>query len=261
MDLGLKQRVAMVSGGSAGLGYAVAEALAREGAYVSIASRSPERIGAAALRLREAFGTEVIGVDADLTDEAALARWHARTIATFGRLDMLFVNAGGPPPGTALGFDLKAWRAATALTLESAVELARLAVPSMRASGGGSILMNGSLAVKQPVPELALSSVLRPSVAALAKTLSIELAPSIRVNSILPGRIATARTAEIDRFAAAQAGVERSEIEARAIAAVPLGRSGTPAEFGRIAAFLLSDAASFVTGVAVAVDGGATRGW
>ena len=261
MDLGLKGKVAMVAGASRGLGYAVAEALAREGALVSIASRDEQAIKRAADAMARETGAESLPVAADLSKADAIAAWHAATLAKFGGVDLLFANTGGPPAGTALGFDDAAWQAAFELLLLSVVRTVRLVVPSMRARGGGAILVGTSSSVKEPVPNLALSNVLRSGVTSLVKTLSVELAPEkIRVNTLVPGRIATDRLKHLDEIGAKKAGVSFEEQQARAAATIPMGRYGAPDDFGRAGAFLLSDAASYITGASLQVDGGLIKG-
>jgi len=261
MQLGLTQKIAMVGGASKGLGFAVARALAAEGACVSIASRDRDGIERAAATIGRESGAEVLAHAADLSQPDAIAAWHDATITKFGGVDLLFTNTGGPPAGAVLTFDDQAWRAAFELLVLSVVRLVRLAVPSMQARGGGAILVGTSSSVKEPIANLALSNVLRASVAALAKTLAIELAPSkIRVNNLIPGRIDTDRVRELDAINAKKAGITTEAQHARASATIPLGRYGDPDEFGRMAAFLLSDAASYITGASVQVDGGLIRG-
>ena len=262
MDLGLTGKVAMVGGASRGLGFAVARALVQEGAQVSIASRDAARIDAAAAALREGTaGAQVLAVPADLKTAADIATWHEATIERFGGLDLLFVNTGGPPPGAALSFDDQAWQGAVDLLLLSAVRMVRLAVPVMAARGGGSILMTTSSSIKEPIANLALSNVIRASVAALVKTLSNELAPQrIRVNNLLPGRIDTDRVRELDEGRAKTAGIALEEQRRRSEATIPLGRYGAPEEFGKAAAFLLSDASAYTTGAFLQVDGGLIKG-
>jgi 3-oxoacyl-[acyl-carrier protein] reductase len=246
MDLGLTNKVAMVGGASKGLGYAVARALAGEGASVSIASRDAAAIAPVA---------------ADLSQPEAIASWHARTLETFGGIDALFANTGGPPPGSSLSFDDAAWQSAFELLLMSLVRTARLVVPSLRARGGGAILIGTSSSVKEPVPNLALSNVLRSGVTSLAKTLSLELAAErIRVNTLIPGRIETDRLRQLDEGNAKRTNAAIDDYRARAMASVPVGRYGSPEEFGRMGAFLLSDAASYITGANIQVDGGLIRG-
>lgn len=253
MDLGLKGKVAMVAGASRGLGYAVAEALARDGAQVSIASRDEAAIKAAAARL----GGDVLAMPVDVRSADAIRRWADDTEQRFGGVDLLFTNSGGPPAGTAMSFDDAAWQEAAELLLFSTLRMVRAAVPLMQARGGGAILMSTSASVKEPIPNLGLSTVLRASVSALAKTLAIELAPSkIRVNQIIPGRIDTDRVRQLDQIAAARQGISPEQARQKSEAAIPLGRYGVTEEFGRAGAFLLSDAASYITGATLQVDGG-----
>ena len=263
MDLGLANKVAMVGGASKGLGFAVARALALEGAQVSIASRDAAAIAAAATRIQEETresGAAVLACAADLSTADAIAGWHKQTADRFGGVDLLFANTGGPPAGAVLNFDDQAWRSAFELLVLSVVRTVRLVVPSMQARGG-AILVGTSSSVKEPIANLALSNVLRASVAALAKTLAIELAPSrIRVNNLIPGRIDTDRVRQLDEINAKRGEITADEQHRRMAATIPLGRYGQPEEFGRMAAFLLSDAAAYITGASVQVDGGLIRG-
>jgi len=257
MDLGLKGKVAMVAGASRGLGYAVAEALAREGAIVSISSSNQASIDEAAKRL----GGSAMGSVVDVRSGDQIAAWAKQTIERFGGVDLLFTNGGGPPAGAAVSFDDAAWQNAVDLLLFSALRMVRAAVPSMKQRGGGSILMSTSGSVKEPISNLGLSTVLRASVSALSKTLALELAgDKIRVNQIIPGRIDTDRVKHLDQLAGQKAGISAEESKKRSIAAIPAGRYGEAAEYGRVAAFLLSDAASYMTGATVQVDGGQLKG-
>lgn len=260
MDLGLKGKVALVSGASKGLGFAVAKALAAEGASVSISSRDEAAIGAAARRIEAETGAAVLSMAVDVRDKAAIERWIAGAAETFGGIDALMTNSGGPPAGDAVSFDDAAWQDAADLLLFSTIRMIRAALPHMERRGGGAILVSTSSSVKEPVPNLGLSTVLRSSVSALSKTLAIELAArKIRVNQIIPGRIDTDRVRHLDEVNAKKAGVTADQAKARAIAAIPLGRYGQPDEFGRVGAFLLSDAASYMTGATIQVDGGQIR--
>jgi len=260
VDLNLTGKVAMVGGASRGLGFAVARALAAEGACVSIASREAGAIGGARDRLVRETGAQVLASAADLRSADDIARWHRQTLDRFGGVDLLFTNTGGPPAGRALDFGDEAWQSAFELLVLSVIRQVRLVVPSMQQRGGGAILMSTSSSVKEPIANLALSNVLRVSVAALAKTLALELAPlRIRVNQIVPGRIGTDRVAEIDAINARKAGIAVEEQRQRSLSTIPFGRYGDPDEFGRVAAFLLSGAAGYVTGASVQVDGGLVR--
>jgi 3-oxoacyl-[acyl-carrier protein] reductase len=261
MDLRLANKVMMVGGASKGLGYAVARALAAEGAIVAIASRDEAAVRRAADAIRTETRATVLPVSADLSRERDVAAWHAATVKEFGGVDGVFCNTGGPPAGGAMTFDDAAWHQAFELLLMSVVRTVRLVVPSMEARGGGAILVGTSSSVKEPIPHLALSNVLRAGVTALAKTLSLELASKkIRVNTLIPGRIATDRLRHLDEVGAKREGVSLEEHQRRAQDTVPLGRYGQPDEFGRAGAFLLSDAASYITGASVQVDGGLISG-
>jgi 3-oxoacyl-[acyl-carrier protein] reductase len=257
MDLGLKGKVAMVAGASRGLGFAVAQALAEEGASVSIASRDEDAISAAAERLDH---SQVLATAVDVRSAEGITHWARATEDRFGGIDLLFANSGGPPAGAALSFDDEAWQGAVDLLLFSSLRMARAAVPSMQTRGGGAILFSSSSSVKEPIQNLALSTVVRASVSALAKTLALELAPSkIRVNQIVPGRIDTDRLRQLDEINGKKNGISAEQARAKSIATIPTGRYGQPAEFGRVAAFILSDAASYMTGATVQVDGGLIR--
>ena len=261
MDLGLRNKVAMVGGASKGLGYAVAHALASEGALVAIASRDDRAIHHAAETIARDTGSRVLPISADLSRPEAIDAWHASTTKAFGGVDCVFCNTGGPPTGSALSIDDAGWRAAFDLLLMSVVRTVRVVAPTLEQRGGGAILVGTSSSVKEPIANLALSNVMRAGVSALVKTLSLELAPlRIRVNNLIPGRIATDRLRELDEINARRAGISIDEQAQRALATVPLGRYGHPAEFGRAGAFLLSDAASYITGASVQVDGGMIRG-
>lgn len=256
MELGLKGKVAMVAGASRGLGFAVASALACEGASVSIASRDPAAIQAAAARIKG----NVLAMPVDVQSPEAIAQWTTSTQERFGGIDLLFTNSGGPPAGAALSFDDTAWQQAVNLLLFSTIRMIRGAVPSMQARGGGAILVSTSSSVKEPIQNLGLSTVLRASVSALAKTLALELASSnIRVNQIIPGRIDTDRVRHLDEINGKKQGISAEAAKAKSVGTIPLGRYGEVEEFGRVGAFLLSSAASYMTGATVQVDGGLIR--
>jgi 3-oxoacyl-[acyl-carrier protein] reductase len=257
MDLHLYGKVMLVAASSTGLGYGVARALAREGAVVMIGSRDAGRTTDAVRRLYAETGHEVLGHPLDVTDPASIDAWVGTALERFGGVDGLVTNSGGPPAGTFDRFDDAAWQAAFDLLIMSAVRLTRGVLPSMRARGGGSILMLTSTSVKEPIENLLLSNVMRSGVTSLAKSLSRTLAADrIRVNTLMTGRIATDRIAALDQLGADAHGITVDEQRARMEAGIPLRRYGTPDEFGHAAAFLLSDAASYLTGVSLAIDGG-----
>lgn len=256
MDLELTGKVAMVAGASRGLGYAVAAALAREGACVSMVSRDQKALAAAAARI----GGETFAMAVDVRSAEGIAAWMRETQRRFGGVDALFANAGGPPAGPALAFDDAEWQAAVDLLFFSTLRMIRAVVPSMQSRGGGAVLVSTSSSVKEPIPNLGLSTVVRASVSALAKTFALELAASnIRVNQIIPGRVDTDRVRHLDDLAASRQGIPVDAAKQKALAGIPMGRYGDPPEFGRVAAFLLSGAASYVTGATVQVDGGLIR--
>jgi 3-oxoacyl-[acyl-carrier protein] reductase len=261
MHVGLTDKVVMVGGASKGLGFAVAHAVAAEGALVCIASRDADAVHNAARTITQDTGARVHAVAADLSKADAIADWHAQTVKAFGGVDALFANTGGPPAGNSLSFDDAAWQAAFELLLMSVVRTVRLVVPSMKGRGGGAILIGTSSSVKEPIANLALSNVLRSGVTSLAKTLSLELAADrIRVNTLIPGRIETDRLRQLDDINAKRTNTPLEQHRTRMMATVPLGRYGLPEEFGKVGAFLLSEAASYITGANVQVDGGLIKG-
>ncbi len=260
MDLHLREKVVIVTAASRGLGYAVANAVASEGAKVALCARHEEPLLAAAERLRTLHGVDVLPIVCDVADEEAAPRLAAMTVEQFGTIDALFINAGGPPPGTFLDFQPRDWQAAIRLTIESAVRLAYAVVPVMRQAGGGSILANTSVSVRYPLDNLILSNSLRLAVVGMVKSLALELGrDGIRANAIAPGWTRTERVEQLLTHRAQTNGTTAEAEAAKIAAAIPLGRMATPDEFGRAAAFLLSPAASYITGITLLVDGGMAR--
>lgn len=258
MDLGLKGKVALVAASSKGLGYGVAQALARDGAKVSLCSRNALEITEAATRLSTETGAETLCATCDMSNAESIAAWVDQTVTQWGVIDAVLVNAGGPPAGMFKDFSDEQWNEAFQLTLMSSVRLIRAAIPHM--TNGGSIVTITSSSVQEPAERLILSTVMRSGVAALVKALADELAPSrIRVNNLIPGRIETDRVAALDANTAKKLNISVEEVRERSIAKIPLGRLGTIEEFGAAAAFLLSPAAAYITGASLRVDGGSLR--
>jgi 3-oxoacyl-[acyl-carrier protein] reductase len=250
MDLGLQDRVYVVTGATRGLGRATAEVLVSEGARVVVSSRSPDAVDATVSALGEAAAAGVVADNADPgTPQALISLAHER----FGRLDGGLISVGGPPPGPVMDATDDEWRSAFDAVFLGAVRLARAFGTQLH--DDGSLVFVLSTSVRQPIGGLAISNGLRPGLAMVAKTLADELGPrGVRVNGLLPGRVDTERVRELDARSD-----DPGATRAAAAATIPLRRYGRPEEFGRTAAFLLSPAAGYVTGVMLAVDGGLTR--
>jgi 3-oxoacyl-[acyl-carrier protein] reductase len=249
MDMGIRGRVALVTGASSGLGEAVALALAREGARVALAARRRERLEAVAAQAKQYGAADARAFVTDLSEGGSGQRLLDRVRSELGEAEILILNGGGPQPGTFMQIDLGAWDRAYATMLRSMVELAKSAVPAMRARGWGRIVALTSSSVKQPIPTLVLSNALRIALVSALKSLSIEVAKDgVTVNSIATGRILTDRLREL--YADERAMTEAAKRD------IPVGRVATPDEFAPMTVFLCSDAAGYVTGQTIAVDGG-----
>ena len=257
MELGLQSKRALVCASSRGLGYACAVGLAREGCDLVISSRDQAHIDEAAGRVRQETGARVRAVAADVSQPDAAARLVGACVKEYGGLEIVIHNAGGPPPGGFSDVDEDKWALAFELSLMSFVRVARAAVPPMKQAGYGRIIAITSSSIRQPIPNLVLSNAMRMGVLGTAKTLSKELAQdNILVNAIAPGRIYTERIDELDRAEAAREESTVEEVRKASVATIPIGRLGRPEELANLAVFLASEAASYVTGAAIQVDGG-----
>jgi 3-oxoacyl-[acyl-carrier protein] reductase len=260
MDLGLKNKVALVAAGSRGLGRAVAEELAAEGASLVLCARDAAALAETTAAIADETGAHVLGVPADVADAAQVKQLVASGVDRFGRIDILVTNAGGPPAGRFDQLTHEQWEHAAQLTLYSAVHLAREVLPGMKSRCWGRILNITSIAVKQPVENLLLSNSLRAAVTGFARTLANEVArDGITVNNILPGYTRTERLEDLARMMAEKQGISPSEFSEKWEAEIPMGRLGEPREFAALAAFLVSERASYITGTSIQVDGGWIR--
>ncbi len=258
MELGLTGKRAAVAASSSGLGFAIARALAAEGCRVAVCGRDRERIEAAAASIRAETGSEVLPAVVDVSVGGEVTDWIDGLAAHWHGLDLVVPNAGGPPPGRFADFGPDDWDAAYRLTLRSALETARAARPHL--PRGSSLLFMTAVSVRQPIATLVLSMVFRSGVSALAKGLADEwAADGIRVNHLVPGRIATDRVAALDEESAQRRGLAVAQVRTEREATIPLGRYGHASEFAAAAVFLLSDAAAYITGATLAVDGGLLR--
>ena len=264
MDLLLRGRIAWVLGASSGLGLAVAEALLAEGTRVAVTARAGERLDNAVARLAElatANDTECIALAADVTDLASLDAAHAGVVERLGAVQIAVVNGGGPAPASVLDLGDDALDTPYRLLLRPAAHLVSLVAPAMIAAADGTIAFCTSSGVREPIPRLGPSNIMRAGVTALMKTAATELgAHGVRVLGLAPGRIATDRTAQLDAATATRTGRNIDDVAAASRATIPLGRYGDTAEFGRVAAFVCSPAASYITGTTIIVDGGKLEG-
>ncbi len=261
MDLGLKDRVAIIAASSQGLGKAVAMALAKEGARLALCARTETALNAAAQEICAATGTAVFTRALDVTDHTSVRRFVAETAEHYGRLDICVANAGGPPSKTFAETTLDDWHAAAELNLMSTVYFAKEVLPIMQQRRWGRFIAITSLTVKQPVDGLILSNSVRCAVSGLIKSLANEYGPyNVLVNNVCPGYTGTARLISLTERLAEKEGVTPHEIAERWARQTPLGRIGEPQEFADLVAFLASERASYITGVSIAVDGGLVKG-
>lgn len=256
MDLGIRNRVAMVAAASKGLGRATARSLAQEGCRLSLCGRSEANLEAARLEM-EALGAEVLAVPCDVGKLEDLTQWHRATRQRFGPVDILVTNTGGPKAAVFQDLSDEDWAAGVDSTLMNIVRLTRLVLPDMRSRGWGRIVHITSLVAKQPLPILTISSTLRAGISGLTKTLAQETARAgITVNALLPGHIMTDRQIHLGELKAKAEGISLEDYFARTAAAIPAGRIGRPEEIGDTIAFLCSEQASYLTGTSIQVDGG-----
>ncbi len=256
MDLGLKDRRALVMGSTRGMGNAIAAGLAAEGARVALCGRDPADAEAAAGRI----GGAARGYGLDLADEASVTALIAALEADFGGLDIILCNGGGPPPGAVADVAAETWQAQFQAMFVNQTRIVNAFLPAMRERGQGRVLILASSGVVQPIANLGISNALRAALLGWGKTLAAEVAADgVTVNMILPGRIHTDRVDQIDQAAAERQGKTVDEVVRASQATIPAGRYGTAAEFADVAVFLLSARAGYVTGSVVRVDGGFIR--
>ncbi len=260
MELGLRGKVALVAAASRGLGRAVAEELAAEGAALVLCARGAGPLAKTCEEIERASGVRVLGVAGDVSLSGDVSRIVGAALGRFGRVDILVTNAGGPPAGTFESLSAEDWEAATHLTLTSVLNLTRAVLPGMRERRWGRILNVTSIAAKQPVESLMLSNSLRAAVTGFARTLANEVAAEgVTVNNLLPGYTRTERVEELAQALATRDGITGAEALARWEAEIPMRRLGEPREFAALAAFLASERAAYITGTSITVDGGWVR--
>ena len=261
MDLGLRNKVALVCGASRGLGRAIADELTAEGASLFVCARGEAPLQTAAKAMAKAHSVAVFPVAGDLSRIEDVQRVTETVLREAGRVDILVTNAGGPPPGPFESHGPDAWERATQLTLRSAIELIRAVLPGMKERRWGRILNVTSIAVKQPVDGLILSNSLRAAVTGMARTLANEVAPhGITVNNVLPGYTLTDRIADLAQATAVAQGTSETQVVKRWEDQIPARRLGDPRDLAALTAFLASERASYITGQSIAVDGGWIRG-
>lgn len=261
MDLGLKDRVAIVAASSQGLGRAVAMGLAREGAILALCARTAPALESTAEEIRRATGAEVFAHPLDVTDHGAIKDFVAEVLKRFGRIDICVANAGGPPSKTFAETSVDDWKSAADLNLMSTVYFAKETLPAMQERRWGRFIAVTSMTVKQPVDGLILSNAVRAGVSGLIKSLSNEYGPyNVLVNNVCPGYTATARLLSLADHVAAREGITVDDVRKRWSAQTPLGRLGEPQEFADLVVFLASERASYITGVSIGVDGGIVKG-
>ena len=260
MDLGIRHRAAIVTAASSGLGKATALELAAEGAHVVINARKVEDLDQAAADIETATGAKVLALAGDVTREEDVRRLVSETVDRFGSLDILVANAGGPPAGFFNDFSANHYRDALELNLISTINMCREAVPQMRKQAWGRIVAITSIAAKQPVENLILSNTARAGVLGFMKSLSQQVAEDgVTVNTVCPGYHLTERLKSLSSSIAAKEGVSVEEVYSRWAGSTPIKRIGDPKEFAALVAFLCSARASYITGTAIQVDGGAYR--
>ena len=261
MDLGLKEKVVMVAASSKGLGFGIALEAAREGAILSMGSRNQKNLKAASEEIEKQIpGARIVTSQLDVAEAGSIEEWVNYTLKELGTIDCMVVNGGGPPPGTFDETNDRNWETGFQNTLMSAVRLIRAVLPEMRRKKSGSILTVTSSSIKEPIDNLILSNVFRSGVTSLVKSLSFQVAAdNIRINNLVPGFFDTERLKELDLRNSREWRISLENVRKINFDNIPMGRYGDPEEFGKAAVFLLSGAASYVTGETFIIDGGKMR--